>query len=364
MNLSHLLPWLDGRRQPTSWPQRMALETLGSMGNLYGGVQFLRAHFYQVLPTYHAPCPVISVGNLTTGGTGKTPMVWWLASYLQQAKQQVGVVSRGYLQHSKAPITVVADPDGIRLTPPMAADEAALLATALPGITVLTGKNRPDLIRHAVEQFQCNFILMDDGFQRLDVHKELNLLLLDAQRPFGNGRLLPGGLLREFPNAINRCDAIVLTRAHHPQATQKIRHYLQTHHPNKPVMTAIHRPTAWIPLHPNAQPLPLDALTEPVLAFCGLATPEAFLHTLQAQAIHLTDFRPFPDHHVFSNQEITQLENLAKTTGAKALVCTEKDAIKLINQQKTVPIFALRVEMSFQEKPEWLENRLQALIKS
>ncbi|MBF0438674.1 MAG: tetraacyldisaccharide 4'-kinase [Magnetococcales bacterium] len=358
-----LLPWLDGRQNPTTGPARLALAGLGGVGMLYGAIQALRAQCYrtQLLTTYHAPCPVISVGNLTTGGTGKTPMVLWLVRSLQQAGRRVAVVSRGYRQQAKTLVTVVADPNGIRLTPPWAADEAFLLARALPGTTILTGRDRPALIRHAVERFQCDLILMDDGFQRLDVHRELNLVLLDAQRPFGNGRLLPGGLLREFPSALKRCDALILTRADDPHATRTTQKILQNRFPDKPVMTAIHRPTAWIPLSHDTQ-LPLDGLTKPVLAFCAIATPERFLHTLQTQPLHLTGFHPFPDHHFFSTDEITQLIAQARASGAEALVCTEKDAVKLNTKSLPYPLFALRVEMTLQDNAEWLENRIRVLL--
>ncbi|MBF0127517.1 MAG: tetraacyldisaccharide 4'-kinase [Magnetococcales bacterium] len=355
MNPLQLLPWLDGRRAPASWPARGALGLLGGIGTLYGALQWTRPFFIR---PGRAPCPVISVGNLTTGGTGKTPMVLWLARLLQQRGRRVAIVSRGYRQRSREPVTVVADPDGQRLHPPMAADEACLLARALPGVTLLTGKHRPLLIRHAVERFQCDLVLMDDGFQRLDVDKDLDLVLLDARRPFGNGRLLPGGLLREFPSALRRCDAIVLTRADDPTATDDTLRYLQKNFPDKPVMTATHRPTAWIPLHEPVTPLPLDALTGPLLPFCALAAPDGFLQTLRTLDIPLCPLRPFPDHHFFTPAEIRQLLDEARRHGAEALVCTEKDAVKLHPHQIPFPLHALRVEMTFTVQPIWLKERI------
>ncbi len=289
-------------------------------------------------------------------------MVLWLARHLLPTGHRIALISRGYRQRSTAPVTVVADPQRVRLTPPMAADEAYLLARALPGVTLLTGRNRPELIRYAVERFNATLILMDDGFQRLDVKKDLELVLLDAQRPFGNGRLLPGGLLREFPSALKRCDALILTRANQADATQKTQRYLKQYWPDKPILTAIHHPTAWIPLQPDHPPLPLHALPQPVLAFCGIATPSLFLQTLRAQNIQTTSFHPFPDHHFFTTQEIDQLQHRAKISGAKAIICTEKDAVKLDHTQITTPLLALRIEMQLQENSEWLTNRLQSLL--
>ncbi|MBF0179766.1 MAG: tetraacyldisaccharide 4'-kinase [Magnetococcales bacterium] len=359
--MTDLLPWLEGSRAPASWPARAGLAALGALGGVYGGLQWLRT----LKPDpFRAPCPVISVGNLTAGGTGKTPTVLWLARHLAPSGRRIAIVSRGYRQQSRAPVTVVADPDGQRLYPPLAADEASFLAGSLPGVAVLTGRHRPTLIRHAVERLHCDLVLMDDGFQRLDVYKDLDLLLLDAARPLGNGRLLPGGLLREFPSAIRRAHAVVLTRADDPRATLATRAWLAERFPQVPVMTATHRPTAWIPLHAPRDPLPLDGLTAPLFAFCAIAAPDRFFTTLRGLTLDLRGQRPFPDHHPFSPQETARLLAEAADLGATALVCTEKDAVKLDPARIDMPVFALRVEIAFAPAPLWLEQRLAALLFS
>ncbi|MBF0295728.1 MAG: tetraacyldisaccharide 4'-kinase [Magnetococcales bacterium] len=359
--MTDLLPWLDGSRTPATWPARAGLATLGAMGRVYGAIQWLRTLGRD---PFQAPCPVVSVGNLTAGGTGKTPMVLWLARHLAPTGRRIAIVSRGYRQQSRAPVTVVADPGGQRLHPPLAADEAAFLAGSLPGVTVLTGRHRPTLIRHAVERFHCDLVLMDDGFQRLDVRKDLDLLLLDAARPLGNGRLLPGGVLREFPSAIRRAHAIVLTRADDLQATQTTRAWLAERFPDLPVMTATHRPAAWIPLHAPGAPLPLDGLTAPLFAFCAIAAPDRFFTTLRGLNLDLRGLRSFPDHHPFTPEETTRLLAQAAAAGATALVCTEKDAVKLDPARLAMPVFALRVEIAFSTTPLWLEQRLAAPLFS
>ncbi|MBF0627884.1 MAG: tetraacyldisaccharide 4'-kinase [Magnetococcales bacterium] len=358
--MQRLLPWLDGSRAADTPAMKLLLALLGGVGAALGGLQWLKAkrHELGICRAYRAPCPVISVGNLTVGGTGKTPMVLWIARRLQAAGHRVAVVSRGYRQESRARVTVVADPDGVRLAPPEAADEAVLIARSLPGVTVLTGADRPALIRHAVEALQCDRIVMDDGFHRLDVARDLDLVLVDARRPFGNGRLLPGGILREFPAALSRCDALILTRADDPISTGKSLERLGRLFPGQPLLTAIHAPTAWIPIHPPGPPLPLDALRgQAAYAFCGLAAPEGFQRTLAALPLALTGFHPFPDHHPFTSAELERLQKEAQKGGADCLVCTEKDAVK-VHASPAIPLFALRVEMQVEQGRGWLEREM------
>ncbi|MEO5346098.1 MAG: tetraacyldisaccharide 4'-kinase [Magnetococcus sp. YQC-9] len=365
--MHRLLPWLRGERQPESWALRGLLLFLGALGEVLAHYQQWRVGRYQsgTLQPYRASCPVISVGNLTVGGTGKTPMTLWIARYLQNQGYRVAVISRGYRQHSTARVTLVADHDRVHLSTPEAADEALLLARALPGVAVLTGPDRPVLIRHAIERLGSDRIILDDGFHRLDVARDLDLVLLDARRPFGNGQLLPGGILRESPQALARCHALILTRAEDPDATRATRALLQSRFPDKPILMATHHPTAWMLCSSGGdQPLPLDGLTGPVLAFCGLAVPEGFRRTLEALPLRVVDFYPFVDHHAFTSDELNQLIERAHRSGAKALVCTEKDAVKLDGWSPALPVYALRVEMRFLEGGAWLRERLNALNRT
>lgn len=355
-----LLPWLNGERRPDHWALHALLALLGGCGAGLGSFQVIRRLLYQhgVLPSLRPDCPVISVGNLTAGGTGKTPMVLWLARRLGLSGYRVAVVSRGYRQHSRARVTVVSDPSGVRLAPPIAADEAVLAARLVPGLSVLTGPDRPALIRHALQVLGCDLILMDDGFHRHDVRRDLDLVLLDARHPFGNGRLLPGGILREWPTALQRCDALILTRADDPVTTQATLAVLQQRFPDKPVLTAWHRPSAWIPVHPSGAPLPLEGVGGSGVAFCGIAAPEKFRQTLETLPIRIVDFCPFGDHHPFGEEECQKLNALAVRRGADFLVCTEKDAVKLEGRVFSVPLYALRVEMAVMHNRTWLEQRL------
>ena len=376
--MKHLTPLLEGRTAPTTRAGQAAINLLGSFGHLYGAIQYLRTEMYRrnLLSSYRPPCQVISVGNLSAGGTGKTPMVLWLARQLSQRLRRkeggVAIVSRGYgtaqTPFSTTPkgITIVATPEGIHLTPPQAADEAALLAYNLPGVVVLTGADRADLIHFAIEQYGSELILMDDGFQHLRVKRDLDLVLVDAQHPFGNGYLLPGGILREQPSALQRCDALLITRAHDRIATEKTKALLQQTVPGKPILCADHRPQAWMRLD-TTQPIALSMLeNRPVLAFCGIARPDSFAKLLGNTKIQTAGLHIFPDHFPFTKHTLENLIQKARSVQAQALVCTEKDAVKiskawLTTDLGTFPLFFLRMELVFLEDATWIKNRMDCI---
>ena len=362
--MTDLLPFLDGRQTPNSLAGRAALGALGGLGRLYGGIQALRAWGYRhgLPPTFRPPCPVISVGNLTAGGTGKTPMVRWLAQQLRAMGKNPAIVSRGYGQEARGAVTVVADRSGLLLSPPLAADEAVLLARNLPGVPVLTGKKRIHPIRHAIERLGADIILLDDGFQHLQVARDLNLLLMDCRHPLGNGRLLPGGILRESPAALARCDAIVLTRARQPQWRHAARQLLAGLAPDKPLLFADHQPAGWHPLGGPSTPLPEPFPgPAPVFACAGIARPDAFRETLAALGVNLVGFHPFPDHHPFSAAAMARLNAMARQAGAAFLLCTEKDAVKMDAATLEMPTFFLGLELVFLENPGWLWEKMGLL---
>lgn len=364
-----LLPWLRGELVPDSRMGRGLLRVLGGLGAILARYQRWRVGRYRrgAQRGYRAPCPVISVGNLTVGGTGKTPMVIRLARWIQASGGRVAVVSRGYRQKSRAKVTVVSDHERVWLAPPEAADEAALLARTLPGVAVLTGSDRAALIRHATQRLGSDWILMDDGFHRLDVERDLDLVLLDARRPFGNGFLLPGGILRESPEALERCDGVILTRAEDAEVARRAREMLRERFFKGRILAATHRPTGWIDARQPGAVAPLAGLTGSVLAFCGLAAPEGFRRTLEGLGVRVAGFHPFPDHHAFTLGEVRGLVDQARRLGAGVLVCTEKDLVKLdrVVGEVALPVLALRVEMAMLENGEaWLEAWLKELAGS
>jgi len=350
---------LAGRAEPPPWA-RLPLVALRGAGLLYGLGQAVRARAYRhgLVKTYRAPCPVISIGNLVSGGTGKTPMVLWLAEGLKRAGWHVAVVSRGYRQAAATPVTVVADPDGLRLRPPAAADEACLVATRLPGVAVLTGRDRWRLIDHAVHGFGCNVILMDDGFQHLRVARDLDLCLLDASRPFGNGAVLPGGILRERPRALRRADLAVLTRADTPRRTELAIDELRRVAPRLPTVVTRHAPRGLLRLS-DPETLALDTLGETrALGFSGIARPDSFRRLLEREKVRLAGWFVFPDHHEFTVGDFLAMEEEAKAVCAQCLVCTEKDAVKIDPTWSRLPIYVLRMELVIDQGEDLLLDHL------
>ena len=371
-----LLPFLRGQSQPFSPAGRAGLKFLGFLGGLYGSLQSQRAELYRRrwLTAYRAPCPVLCVGNLSVGGTGKTPTVLWLAQHLlarRQAMQHSGgplaIISRGYGTHAPhTKVVVVADPEGIRLTPPEAADEALLLARHLPGVVVLTGPDRAQLIRFAINQYGCDLVVMDDGFQHLKVYRDLDIVLVDAKHPFGNGYLLPGGILRERPSALKRCDIIVITRCEKAKETQHTQDQLAQIVPEKPLFLAKHQAQSWMRLG-VPYPLPLSTLAQiPFLAFCGIAQPHSFGQTLSSLSLVAIIETTFPDHFSYTKKILQDLIVQARAVQAQALVCTEKDAVKietawLNTEAGPFPLYYVRLGLVFPAGPHWITPFLDRL---
>ncbi|MBF0426780.1 MAG: tetraacyldisaccharide 4'-kinase [Magnetococcales bacterium] len=359
-----LVALLEGSRPAMTQREQLLLRALRPFGWCYGSLQALRAHGYarRWRAAFRPPRPVISVGNITSGGTGKTPLVLWLAQEILGLGYRPAIVSRGYGQESATPITVVADPDGVRARPPLVADEPFLLANRLPGVAVLTGPERALLIRAALERYPIDIILMDDAFQHLQVARDLDLLLLDARQPWGNGHLLPAGVLREFPAAVRRCDGLILTRANQANAPEVVEQQLTQLAPGKPILRAHHHPECWVRVG-TGETLPLAALSTPrVQPFCALARPDAFRATLDGLGMHTQPLAIFPDHHPFQPSDLARLVHRATRGGAEILVCTEKDAVKINAAWSEMPLFYLRMAFHFPTNPDWLRARLRTLL--
>ena len=273
------------------------------------------------------PCRVISVGNLTLGGTGKTPTVEAIATLLRQHGYHVGVLSRGYGGRGREATAIVSDGARRLLPPEVAGDEPVLLAEHLAGVPVVVGRDRYAAGMLAVERFGVDVLLLDDGFQHLQLARDLEILLLDAARPFGSGRLFPRGNLRERPSALARADVIVFTRWEPgipvpPSA-------LSCAHPLPPSFRSCHEPCGLRAL-PDGRVLPLAALDgRRVLAFCGIGGPESFRRTLHRLGAVVVAFVTFPDHHPYTHSELADLIRAAEDHGAEVLVTTEKDSMRL-----------------------------------
>ncbi len=311
------------------------------LSRLYGGLAVLRLALHRRgwLKSKPLPARVISVGNLTVGGTGKTPTVIMIAGSLFERGRRVAVLSRGYRGSSREPVNVVSDGREIFLGPSQAGDEAYLMAEALPGVPVLTGRDRWLAGRRAVDDFGAEVLVLDDGFQHLGLKRDVNLLLLDGRNPWGNGWMLPAGALREPRSEAARATAFLLTRAEGGAVEASAE--LARDFPGRPVFTGRHRPVRVVRSGDGREEAPGFLRGRRVVAFCGLARPDSFLRTLTELGAETALFIRRPDHHHPTSDDLRLIEGKARELGAE-VVTTAKDAVKLRGR---LDFWVLEVEM-------------------
>ena len=293
--------------------------------------------------------PVVSVGNLTLGGTGKTPMVAWIGRRLRELGVRVTLISRGYGAEA-----------GSRN------DEAIELERRLPDVPHLQDPDRIAAATIAIEELGCQMILLDDAFQHRCIHRDLDIVLLDALEPFGFERVFPRGTLREPLTGLRRAHAVVLTRADMIDCHERsaIRERVARLAPHVPWAEVVHAPEALLACDGATENL--DRLQgRPVAAFCGIGNPAGFRHTLKACGYEVAALKEFPDHHRYSRDDIEQLEHWAGQTGAVAVVCTAKDLVKIgLERLGTLPLRALTIGMKFLEGQQHLEAQLAELVQT
>lgn len=316
----------------------------------YSLVMVLRAFLYRkniLLKSQRLSVPVISIGNLTLGGTGKTPMVRYVTRLLLDRGLRPAIVSRGYGGKATGTVNIVSDGARILLSPDMAGDEPFMLAEALPGVPVLTGSGRARVARHAIREFGVNRIVMDDGFQHLAARRDLDLVLFSARTLLGNGRVFPGGALREPVSALGRAHGFVITGVDsgNRSGVEDFQRWLQRAFPGKPVFVGEYLPVGiWHSRQGKACTL-AEARKMPLFAFAGIANPDAFRQTLRQEGFSLAGFKEFKDHHGYTAQDVAALVAAAEAHGAQALITTEKDFVKLRPFFGEFPILALTIEL-------------------
>jgi tetraacyldisaccharide 4'-kinase len=315
---------------------------------IYSGIMKFRESLYHkgFKRRYKLNVPVISVGNLTMGGTGKTPVVALLAALLQEKGFKPAIISRGYGGAAGNKVNVVSDGKNIFFDAKAAGDEPCFLATSLPGVPVLTGIVRVLPCRHAISEFGCNILILDDGFQHLSVERDLDLVLFSAATLAGNSRVFPGGDLREPVSALNRCDAFILTgvTAKLKERSSKFGELLQKRYPGKPVFYTSYQAIGATSLNDNSLHK-VSTLPTPLFGFCGIAQPELFQKTIDSQNISLSGFIPLNDHQAFKPALIKKISAQAQATKSQGLITTEKDLTKLQQGAFSLPCFALKMEV-------------------
>lgn len=344
----YYLQIIDGRRRgPVPALLRVSLSCLSAFYGL--GVR-LRGWSYRsgLLKRSRASVPVISVGNLTAGGTGKTPMVEWLARQLVRQNLKVAILARGY-----GPPTAGQDDD-----------EALPQDLVAEGVLRQVGPDRVAGMRELEATARPDVILLDDGFQHLRIHRDLEILMIDAVVPFSNRRLLPRGLLRESLSAARRADWIVLSRSDQvdPIERENLERRIHELVPEAPIVRACHRPTEVRNLW-NARSHGPDWLKgRQVYAFCGIGNPTAFRRTLESLEANVVRFRAYPDHAAYTPRDLRQIDAEGQEFLAEAIIMTEKDATKISSDTFTLTPLSLKVTMDLVDGKNELLEAVRALL--
>jgi len=293
----------------------------------------------------------ISVGNLTVGGTGKTPLVEYIARVLVAEGYRPSVISRGYGRRSRAPLVLVSDGVRLQATALEAGDEPLLLARHLPGVVVAVGARRDRVARHLDERFQPDVHILDDAFQHLALDRDLNLVLLDARDPFGGEELLPLGRLREPVSEIARASAVIVTRADHPFDQLLLEARVRELAGPIPIFYSYHEIVELFSPR-TGDVLPPHALYGRAIgAFCAVGAPQLFESDLAHYRARIVFFRSFRDHHWYTPREVDRMFREATAAGAELLVTTEKDWIRLesLPLPETAPLYVARLEARFED---------------
>jgi tetraacyldisaccharide 4'-kinase len=329
---------------------------------LFSGIVQLRLWLYRhrILRDQPLNCLVVVVGNLTVGGTGKTPVVEMFAKALHDRGRKVAILSRGYkskappfwkkwwfaLNHTEPePPRIVSDGQQVLLDSEMAGDEPFMLARNLPGVVVLVDKDRVKAGAFAIKRFGCDTLVLDDGFQYLPLKGRLNLLLVDKTNPFGNGHLLPRGILREPVKHLSRASYVFLTKSKGVR-DEELEAMIQKFNPTAEIIECAHKPQ-YLQRIDTGERLPLTALAgRRIGALSGIAAPESFEAFLRETGAQLVYTRRFLDHYRFTHEDLGEVFRDAVEARVEIMVTTEKDAVRIAASEKfPMPCYYLRLEI-------------------
>jgi tetraacyldisaccharide 4'-kinase len=339
---------------------------------IYGAIADARNSFYErgLFRSTSLEVPTISVGNITVGGTGKTPLVAYIADILATKGERVCILTRGYGRANARQRVLVSDSKSIFVSPREAGDEPYELARKLIGKAfVIADADRVAAGIWARQKFGITAFVLDDAFQHQKVKRELNIVTIDATNPFGNGKTLPFGVLRERLSNLKRADLIVITRANLAENISDIKSQISDHECDCPIILsenkfreltnikAVNR-SGKISESKTEAEIKFD-FNSKIIAFCALGNPENFFSQLRLEHYDIASTKAFPDHHFYKQADIENLEITANEVGAKALLTTMKDAVKLKGLNFTIPCFVAEIDLIFDD-----EDRLKEMINA
>jgi tetraacyldisaccharide 4'-kinase len=323
---------------------------------IYGAVTRARLRAYKLglLSTAKLPAPVISVGNLTTGGTGKTPLVEWICRQIAADGRRVCILTRGYGRVNPKMQVVVSNGTEILAGASEAGDEPLLLAENLLGrAAVVCNANRIAAGRWAIENLGTEVFVLDDGFQHLGIARDLDIVAIDATEPwgYGGGKLLPRGRLREPKPSLSRADCVVITRADQARDLDVLRTEVRQLNGDIPIFTS-HMATSQLSML-DGKPAPSPP--QSAGAFCGVGNSDSFFDHLRRAGHELVFTRAFPDHHRYKQSDVDALVQEAKAKGVASLLTTAKDAIKVRSLDLPIPCYVLEIRIVIEDEDRFIK---------
>ena len=337
------------------------------IGRIFAAASGARSALYKkgIFKSFDLGVPVVSVGNITVGGTGKTPLVRFVAEKLAENGHRVCILTRGYKRSNPNERVLVSDGEQILADARSSGDEPFELAQKLLGIAaIVADKHRVEAGFWAKENLGATAFVLDDGFQHLRLKRNLDVVTIDVTNPFGNGKLLPAGILREPLNALKRADLIVLTRVDSSREISNLKSEIKKYNPNCPVLLAKNEIKE---LKPLAEFLNLPAKTQnarnlendsafrtphsalKAAAFCALGNPAAFFRDLEKVGLKIVAAESFPDHYAYGQTDVGEIERKAREVGAEILITTAKDAVKFGKIKFSLPCFVAEAETVFED---------------
>lgn len=330
------------------------MNALIPFGLLYGRIMDVRNRLYDrgVLKSYSLGARTISIGNLTTGGTGKTPLVALVSEMLAENGEKVCVLTRGYGRANPKERVLVSDGKSVLADAATGGDEPVELARKLLGKAVIVADaDRVAAAAWAKEKFGITAFVLDDGFQHRRAKRDLDIVCIDATNPCGNGRILPAGNLRESFKELRRADAIVVTRSNFVDTVEDLAAQLKRRNAEAPLFKASTRITRITELNDflDSAGSEVDIEETPVFAFCGLGNPEIFRRQLVSQEMKIAGLCSIGDHYRYTQSDTEFLQSGAKRSGGEALITTAKDAVKLERLKFEMPVFVAEAEVVIEE---------------
>jgi tetraacyldisaccharide 4'-kinase len=339
----------------------LALVILSPFSFLYRLISAARTWLYQrgFCKQWKLKARVISVGNVTVGGTGKTPLVIYLAEKLKEKNRKVAILTRGYRRKKKQMVKLTKQTRE-RINWVDVGDEPYLLAGRLVDVPILVSKRRATSGRHAVRELGSETLILDDGFQHLKLSRDLDIVVIDSTNPFGNGRLLPAGILREPLTSLRRADLFVVTKIDQASSTDELIGILKGHNPQAPIVESIYRVRSVEDLVSGHPVEPKDIRGKSAFAFSGIGNPTSFETSLKQLGIRVLKHRKFRDHHAYGTKDIADIKRQAEESGADFIVTTEKDSVRIpLVKESEIPFYVLRIDLAVIQGEETLLNRIE-----